>query len=79
MLESQVSRFRLSALFSRTLRSHARSLVGWGSGMVIYGSVMLALYPSIKGNADFAKLLKSYPEALRKLFSLSDYTSPAGY
>ena len=79
MLKPKRSWVWLSALFPRTVRSHARSLVGWGAGMVAYGSVMLALYPSVKGNADFAKLLKSYPEALQKLFSLSDYTSPAGY
>ena len=62
-----------------TFRQHRRSMISWMAGLGAFGVVMLALYPSVKGNHDFAKLLASYPEALQKLFALSDYTTPTGY
>jgi len=61
------------------MREEAGPLLGWLAGMVIFCLIMLAIFPTISGNKGFAKLIDAYPEALQKLFSLSDYTTGAGY
>jgi ABC-2 type transport system permease protein len=40
---------------------------------------MLAMYPTIRGNSGFSSLVKAYPEPLKKLFNLADYTTSVGY
>lgn len=69
----------LHSVFERTLDEQRRALVGWVLGLAGLGLVMLGMYPSIRGNHDFAKLLEAYPQALRTLFGLADYTSGPGY
>jgi beta-exotoxin I transport system permease protein len=76
---SDVGPTRLRTIFSRALREERGALIGWTTGMVAFCLVMLAMYPTIRGNAGFSKLLDAYPEALRKLFQLQDYTTGPGY
>ncbi|HUX05519.1 MAG TPA: ABC transporter permease subunit [Acidimicrobiales bacterium] len=78
MNRSRASR-GLHTIFERSLREIRRSLAGWMAGIAAYCLVLLAMYPSIHGNKDFSKLLDVFPEAMRKLFNLSDYTTGAGY
>ena len=40
---------------------------------------MLSIFPSIHGNVNFSKLLDAYPEVLRKMFQVEDYTTGPGY
>ena len=69
-----------SALLARSLRDHVRSIVGWCTGILLLIIVQLSVYPSIRGTqADWAKLAESFPEALRKIFRMDDYTTATGY
>ena len=69
----------LHSVFERTFHEHRRALVGWLAGLMGLAVVMLALYPTVKGNEAITKLIESYPETFRKLFAVADYTTGAGY
>lgn len=68
-------------LLRRGLLDHRRALLGWCLGVVGYAALTASIFPSIKGSADFKKLLEQYPDALKSLFGLQggDITSGAGY
>ncbi len=78
-LQTDVGPTRLRTIFARALREERGALIGWTIGIVAFCLIMLAMYPTVRGNAGFSKLLDAYPEALRKLFQLQDYTTGAGY
>jgi ABC-2 type transport system permease protein len=69
----------LRSIFARALREERGALIGWTIGVVAFCLVMLSIFPSIHGNVNFAKLLNAYPEALRKMFQVEDYTTGPGY
>ena len=69
----------LRSIFERSIREIRRSLLGWLAGILGFCLVMLLMYPTVRSNAGFTKLLDAYPAALRKLFDISNYTSGAGY
>jgi beta-exotoxin I transport system permease protein len=69
----------LHSVFERTLHEERRALTGWAVGLVALAVTMLAIYPTVRGNAEFSKLFESYPEAFRSMFGVSDYTSGPGY
>lgn len=69
----------LHSVFERALDEQRRALAGWVLGVAGLGFVMLGLYPSVRDNRSFAKLLNAYPHALRTLFGLADYTSGPGF
>ncbi len=69
----------LHSIFERSMREVRRSLFGWLFGIGGFSLIMLSIYPTIHGNAGFAQLLNAYPEALRKLFDVSNYTTGPGY
>lgn len=69
----------LHSVFERTLHEHRNALAGWIVGLAALAMTMLAMYPTIRGNMDFSKLVKSYPKALQEMFGISDYTSGPGY
>jgi ABC-2 type transport system permease protein len=66
-------------LMARALREQRRALVGWATGLVAFCVVMLSIYPTIHGNKAFAKLIDAYPEALKKMFDVVNYTTGPGY
>lgn len=41
--------------------------------------MLLAVYPSFKGNEEMSTLVASYPEVFREMFQLDDFTSGAGF
>jgi ABC-2 type transport system permease protein len=69
----------LTSVFDRSMREQRRNLAGWVAGLVGFCLVMLSIYPTVRGNRSFAKLLDAYPEVFRKLFQVSDYTTSPGY
>ncbi|MBW4030151.1 MAG: ABC transporter permease subunit [Acidobacteria bacterium] len=79
MSRARVTRAELGSLYDRSLFEQRRGIVGWVSGIAFFCLVMLAMYPTIHANTSFSKLIDAYPEALRKLFDISDYTTGPGY
>ena len=72
----------LGNVFLKSLRDQFLATVWWGLGLGLLAAVMIAFYPSIRGNDDFNTLLESYPENLMALFGmteLTDITSAAGF
>ncbi len=69
----------LRSISARALREERGALIGWTIGVVAFCLVMLSIFPSIHGNANFAQLLNAYPEALRKMFQVENYTTGPGY
>ena len=69
-------------LARRGLLDHRRALLGWCLGIVGYVALVVSIFPSIKGSADFDKLVQNYPDALKSLFGIGaggSITSGAGY
>lgn len=65
-----------------TLRDLRRSLLWWGLGLAGFVAMLLAVFPTIRGNADMKKLIASYPSAIKGFISFGgqvDYTSGPGY
>ncbi len=79
MSRVRLSRVTVGSVYHRALFEQRRGLIGWVTGMVFFCLVMLAMYPTIHANESFSKLIEAYPEALRKLFDISDYTTGPGY
>ena len=79
MNRDRSSRAELGSVYDRSLFEQRRGIIGWVIGMAFFCLVMLAMYPTIHANASFSKLIEAYPEALRKLFDISDYTTGPGY
>lgn len=68
-------------LLRRGVRDHVRALAAWCVGIVAYAAFVGAIFPSIKGSAQFDKLLESYPDVLKSLFGLQGggVTTGAGF
>ena len=60
-----------------------RSRLAWGTGMVLYLGMMLAVWPSLEGSAGFADVAQDYPEALKAMFGGAEafdaITTPEGF
>lgn len=70
---------RLRSVFAHALHEERRALVGWTLGLAFLATFQLSVYPTVRDMQELSKLLENYPEPLRKLFSLDDYMSGAGY
>jgi ABC-2 type transport system permease protein len=79
MRSGRRTRGDLGSVFDRTMREQRRATLGWTAGVVAFCLLMLSMYPTIRGNHAFSKLIDAYPEPLKKLFSLSNYTTSVGY
>jgi ABC-2 type transport system permease protein len=51
----------------------------WAAGIGLTVIALTALFSSISGNQALTDALRSYPEAMRKMFDLSAFTSGPGY
>lgn len=69
----------LHSTFERALHEQRRALVGWSAGLAALAITLLALFPSIRGNASINKLLDAYPETFRTMFGVVDFTTGPGY
>lgn len=63
------------------LRRRRRSPLTWGLPLGAMAAMVVAIFPSIQGSAQFDELIESYPEALKEAFGISaaSFSSPAGY
>ncbi|CAB4552944.1 unannotated protein [freshwater metagenome] len=70
----------VSTLIFRVLHQHRRGILGWTLGIVAIVAVQLGVYPTIRSSAsDWAKLTDSFPDAIKQIFRMEDYTSERGY
>ena len=58
----------LSNVFLKSLRDERWPMVWWSAGLGLFAAMMIAFFPSIRGNDDFNVMLESYPENLKTLF-----------
>jgi ABC-2 type transport system permease protein len=66
-------------VFLKSLRDQRRGLLGWSIGIVLLVGLEAALWPSIRDMPGFEEFLANYPEAMRKLFNLEEFTSGTGF
>ena len=67
-------------LFLKSLRDHARGIIGWTLGIVAIVVIQLSVYPTVRdSSAGWSKVTDSFPEAFKEIFRMTDYTSEAGY
>ncbi len=69
----------LHSVYERAFHEQRRALVGWAVGLAGLAVVMLAIYPTVRGNEQFSKLIEAYPQTLKTLFDVADYTTGPGY
>lgn len=69
----------LHSVFERAVHEQARSLSSWTVSLFALSLVMTAMFPTIRGNPELARLHETYPKALRSLFDISDLTTAVGY
>ena len=65
-------------VYGRSLHEQRRALVGWSVGVAATVLLELALFPTVRNN-DMSQLLDSYPESVKKLFGLTDFSTGTGY
>jgi ABC-2 type transport system permease protein len=72
----------LPSVLLKTLRDSRRAVAWWSVGLCGLASMMVAVFPSVRGNPGLNKLVQDYPEALKAFIAFGgsvDYTSAAGY
>lgn len=64
-----------------SLRTARRGLLWWALGLVGLVAMMVAIYPSVRGNAALERFLRDSPEALKTFTEFGGIAdlSPAGY
>ncbi|MFA7322940.1 MAG: ABC transporter permease subunit [Candidatus Nanopelagicales bacterium] len=68
------------AIVLESLRSHWRSVSAWCIGMLAISAMLLAMYPSVQDSAaDMDQFIAQFPDALRAMFRMTDYSSGPGY
>ncbi len=67
-------------LLLKTARDHWRSYLIWTLGLLAMVGVQLSVYPTVRSSAaGLSTFLDNYPEALKQIFRMEDYTSGAGF
>jgi ABC-2 type transport system permease protein len=69
----------LRSLYLKTLRDQRHALLGWSVGVSLLVLVECALWPSIRDMPHWDQLISSYPEAMKKLFSVDAMTTGRGF
>lgn len=73
-------RFFLAPLYAKSLQDRRRGIMGWCAGIVGIVSVQMSVYPSIRSSAgDWQSLIDTFPDAIKKILRMIDYSTPAGY
>jgi ABC-2 type transport system permease protein len=56
------------------------SIIGWGSGLFLYGLLMASFFSSMQAMEDFTEMLENYPQEMLAFFpSISEIMTPQGY
>lgn len=67
-------------LYFKTWWDHWRTLIAWSLTLILLVTIQMSIYPSISKNKTALQgFLDSYPEAIRKIFRMQDYTSGPGF
>jgi ABC-2 type transport system permease protein len=61
-----------SAIAWHAARRRRLSTLTWGGSLGALAAVVIAVFPSISGNAQLDQLLDSYPEALKQAFGIDE-------
>lgn len=70
----------MKTLILKTIRDHRRSTFSWTIGLIALISVQLSVYPTIKRSAaGISQFLDQYPETLKVMFRMQDYTTGPGF
>jgi ABC-2 type transport system permease protein len=72
----------LPSVALRTARDQRRSLLVWSAALIGLVGTYVVVYPSVRANPSFTKLIDQMPKAYRALFSVTsgaDFTTAAGY
>src|ERR1035437_5965024 len=72
----------VSTVVSKTLRERRRGCLWWSVGLVSFGAMYSAVFPSVRGNNSLNKLVQAYPQALKGFIGFGgnlDISSGAGY
>ena len=71
------------AVAGRGWADRRRARLGWLIGLALYTVMILAVWPSLEGSADFAELAEDYPEAIKAMFggneAFETITTPVGF
>ena len=67
----------MTALTVAQLHERRRSLLSWGLPIGLWSAFVVAIYPSIEDA--LAKVIASYPEALKQAFGIAELTSVEQY
>ena len=71
-----------SSVLAKSLRDIRRSFGWWSLGLIGLVTMMIAVYPSIRGNESMTKLVNDLPKELKSFMSFGgevDWASPTGY
>ena len=69
-------------LARQDLHDRSRSLLGWGTGIMAYAGLMIALYPSVRDSEAVAAAVEDYPDVLQEFLGGAgalDLTSGPGF
>ena len=70
----------LLPLMTKTWRDHWRGLLAWTTGLVLITAIELYVYPGIRDSAaSVSALVENYPDAMKQIFKMDDYTSGTGF
>ena len=72
----------LGSVLAKSLRDIRRSFAWWSLGLICVVAMMIAIYPSVRGNESMTKLVNDLPKALKSFTSFGgdfDWASPTGY
>lgn len=69
----------LRSVYSKSLRDQRRGLLGWSIGVVLIVLLESAIWPTFSDMSGMQDFLKNYPEAMRKLFNLDQFTTGTGF
>lgn len=69
-----------TAMMLKSFRDRWRSLTAWGIAICGLCILQLSVYPSIvRSGSGISQLIEQYPDVLKKVFRLQDYTTGPGY
>jgi ABC-2 type transport system permease protein len=70
----------LLTIANRSWRDHWKAILAWGLGLIGIAAVQLSVYPSVRDTAtSMDQFINQFPEPLKVMFRISDYTSGPGY